>query len=205
MEFKPKLEALKRQIANFEEKYIKPHLPPDPLADPEEYDLDVKSYLILAHAALEEYFESIALKVVSLAEAKWIHSQTPTRTAMTIFLLYGVKFEIPFDDEALTDSLFNIIRKHFGECKRKFSTSIHDNHGCSPKYLKKILLPAGIDFQPEPKALSSLVQLGKNRGEYAHKGSARNIMAPEHAKEFVNDCLEFAEKIQIKVSSEWNI
>jgi RiboL-PSP-HEPN len=204
MEFKLKLDALKQQIASFEEKYIKHHLPADPSEDPEEYDLDVKSYFILSHAAFEEYFESIALKVVSIAEEKWILHKTPTKTAMAIFLFTNIKFKIPDDDEPLEDNLFNIFRKQFGECKRKFSNDITKNHGCSPKYLKKILLPAGIDFQPDTNALNSFTQLARNRGQYAHKGSARNILVPEDALDFVNDCLEFAEKIQIELSIEFN-
>src|ERR1700739_250967 len=50
-------------ILSLEDAFLKKHLS-NPLAAPADYDLDVKSYCILCHAAFEDFTELIALKVM---------------------------------------------------------------------------------------------------------------------------------------------
>lgn len=64
MDIDDKYKELESYIVELEQTFIAKHIPAKPEATPENYMFDVKSYCILSYAALEEYFETIALKVM---------------------------------------------------------------------------------------------------------------------------------------------
>ena len=74
-----------------------------------------------------------------------------------------------------------------------------ENHGIDIKYLRKLLLPIGIDVPRDAKDLAPLDTLKNVRGTYAHS-YARIIkpLAPEDAEKAVDDVLEMVTKIKDK-------
>ena len=84
--------------------------------------------------------------------------------------------------------------------KSSFSKNIHANHGASPKYIRKLLVPVGIDFNPDANTKNSIIKLAKSRGDYAHKGRVSRVMSPEDAEKIVADYLAFSETIRDKAN-----
>ena len=79
----------------------------------------------------------------------------------------------------------------------KYATQ--ENHGIDVKYLRKLLVPVGIDVPQNAKYLTSLESLKNIRGAYAHSYARNNKpMAPEDARSIAFDVLEMIQKIKNK-------
>lgn len=193
--------ALKDEINELEEQFIKAFIPADPSVGPNEYGHPVKAYCILCHAAFEEYFEEVALKVMTFSVTHWLnktHTVKTTETLMTLACYYGLKFKIDEDEKNLETPIRDYLRKIFEEVKRKFSKDIIENHGISIKYLRKILLPVAVDIKKDVTLLNSLQKLASERGAYAHKRIIQKVLTPEDAKKLVEDCLKLCEDVKDK-------
>lgn len=190
-------QELQGRILEYEERFISKFVPADPQVGPEEYELDVKAYCLLAHASLEEFFERVALKVMSHATDGWISRREVSETTVMLLGKYGLKYGLPAkDSKAGNVSVFEHIRGMLDEAKTRFSADVSMNHGMSPRYLEGLLVPVGPDFRPNGNMLNSLSHLARQRGAYAHKGLVRTVMAPEDAQKYVSDCMQFAESIK---------
>jgi hypothetical protein len=187
---------LQKHINELEQEFIQPFLPANPAIGPDQYALKVRAYCILSHAAFEEFFETIALEVMDRSITEWLNTRKITDSLLTLVSCYGLKIDIEDDKlQKVFDHLYRLLE----EAKRTFSREIHDNHGISQKYLRKLLIPVGLDLkQDDPVLLNSLVQLSNERGPYAHKGTVNRVLAPEDAKKYVVDCLELCSDIRLK-------
>ena len=170
--FENLLIELKEYIQRLEVTFIHQFIT-NPTAKPDEYELQVKAYCVLCHAALEEYFEGIAREVMNQYLKEWAGSGK------------------------YTDPLIAFVSYH-GE---KFLDNVDKNQGASIKYLKKLLEPISIEITEHIK-LSSLSTLASKRGEYAHKRGKR-VLAPESARDYVCDCLELCEDVKTKAESKF--
>lgn len=75
--------------------------------------------------------------------------------------------------------------------------AIDGNHGADIKYLKKLLLPIGIDIPHDVDYVNALEKLKDIRGTYAHSFSrAKKTTSPEDAKAIVNDVLRLAQNLK---------
>lgn len=168
----------------------------NPLASPDEYDLDVKSYCILSHAAFEDFIESISLKVMEIC----IENYTVKRkfSESIISLLHfkssaGIKYINKLDEKTPIVNTFDYVRKELVEIKSSFSQEIVHNHGVSIKYIRQLLMPIAIDITNDDTILDSLKQLASERGFYAHRflerGTVKRSIEPEKAVIIVEDCL----------------
>lgn len=202
-DFENLLKELKKHIEDLQKTFIDAFIPTDPSTRPEAYEHQVRAYCILCHAAFEEYFENIALKVMSLSLNEWMISRKYTDTLMTLVLYYGLKIEIDEDEEKAETKVFDYLRPLFEDIKNKFSTDVHKNHGISLKYLRKLLIPVAIDIKEDIGQKNSLQKLAKERGEYAHKGLIKTVLAPEDARSYVNDCLNLCEDVKAKAESKF--
>src|SRR6266496_4836232 len=185
---------LNKIIVDLENKFINPYLPTDPNIPPAAYSLDVKAYCVLSHAALEEYFERIARKVLENFVVA-IYDRRRKIDRGILMLIRSHADTIKFADE--TKETIHYLRELSETVNKRFSNYIHNNHGISAKeYLANLMLPLGIDIPRDPILLNSLDQLAKERGEYAHLGTVQKILSPEDAKAYVHDCLILSEKIK---------
>ncbi len=193
---------LSRRVHDYRSKFIDPFIPANPEIGPEKYELDVKAFCLLSHAALEEFFEKIALLVMQHSVDSWVMMKKLTDTALMLIGRYGLKYELSEEDEANEISVYTHVRLMLDQAQRRFSKDVYDNHGASPKYLRAILVPIGIDFMPDTNAANSLTQLAKQRGLYAHRGLAHSVLSPEDALKYVEDCLEFAKGIRDRANQK---
>lgn len=192
-------QELVSRLKEYEQRFLKSHIPGKFAVGPEEYELDVKAYCLLSHAAFEEFFEQVALHVMKCAVEAWTEHRQATDVAIMLLTRYGLTYGLPDkDSDVLRDqsSVFDHIRRMLNQAKARFSKEIYNNHGMSPKYLVNLLTPVGIDFSPDPNTYNSLTQLAKQRSSYAHKGLRPDVMPPEDALNYVSDCLRFAEEIK---------
>lgn len=189
--------------------YLHKHLA-NPLATPEDYDLDIKSFCILSHAAFEEFVETTVLAVMDDAISKYQSKKKITAPLISLMHFKGghnnyleTKNEKKIMEEI--DSFFDYNRKKLDEIKKIFSNEVYDNHGIALKYLKKLLIPVAIDISKEVNWNNSLKMLADERGAYAHKfmdkdnkGRVKQSINPELAKTIVDDCSEMCKDIMNK-------
>lgn len=187
--------GLEAQLLVYKERFIDPHLPAKPGIEPSSYELDVKAFCLLVHAAFEDYFEKMCLHLMQHAIDAWISSKTLTDTLLILLCHYGGSCAISDKDNQKELAPFDYIRIVAGNVKQRFSKDIYDNHGISPRHLRSILLPVAIEFSPDPNTINSLVKLSLERGEYAHHYIMRSL-APEDADKYVQDCLKLADNVK---------
>lgn len=179
-------------------KFLKRHRE-NPLSTPEEYNDDVKAYCILSHAYLEEYFEVIAMKVMSISLKLFEVKKEITSPLLTLLSYSNHRYELLADTGKVRyKSVNERLRSVIDSTKTQFSAEIHHNHGVSENYLRKILGPVSIDVPQNPNLLNSLVKLADARGSYAHM-NAKRTLAPEDAKNYVEDCILISIEVNMKV------
>ncbi len=184
-------------IEGLEKSYLTKYLA-DATASPNDYDLDVKSYCILCHAAFEEFVETIALKVMDNTIENFVTSHIISEPLVSLmhFKSTGESYLNKAEEENKIEIItsYDYIRNKLLEIKERFSKEIFNNHGVSLKYIKQLLMPVAIDIPNDPNLLNSLKKLANERGAYADKlrdkGSIRKSISPENAKEFVEDCIK---------------
>jgi len=183
-------------------EFIAPYLPADPSVSPVDYELSVKAYCLLAHAAIEEYLESVALGVMIACIDNWTVSRKYADSLTTLVARYGLTFEVVEKNVAYEKRVVDHLKELFDEAKRRFSQDVFDNNGISIDYLKQLFLPLAIDIDSDVNVINSINKLSKERGSYAHKGGARVVLSPEDARNFVVDCLKLCEDIRIKANTK---
>lgn len=184
------LDKLELYLLELEEKYIDIHN--NPLENPEDFKLDIRSYCVLSHAAFEEFVENICLYVLNEIEEKFANTQRISYS--TLCLLHFNSNAKDIDDKSWEDNdrLFDYLLKEIKNIKSSFSKYIMDqNHGVGLKYLKKLLVPLGLYTPLDPKYQTALDSLAQLRGGYAHT-SHRSVrsLSPEDAKTQVRDVYE---------------
>lgn len=187
------------RILLLEAKFIEPFLPANPLTLPHQYELDVRAYCVLSHAAIEEFVERVVLDLMNEKIQLWLQFRTYSDVLLTLVTYYGLKFEMDDDKAMASTKVFDHLRKILNTAKVRFSKDISENHGAAVKYLRKLLIPVAVDVMDDLNLLNSLQQLAKERGEYAHKtGSVQRVLAPEDAQQYVFDCLLICDDIRAK-------
>lgn len=195
-------------IATLELTYLRKYLA-DTTTTPTDYDLDVKSYCVLCHAAFEEFAETIAVQLMDSSIEKYKLHKTVSETIVTLmhFKSDGKSYldKAEDDDKIEIISTYDYIRTRLEDAKDKFSREIFNNHGVSLKYMKQLLMPVAIDITTDPSLQSSLTNLAKERGAYAHKlrekGTLRKSVSPEDAKTFVSDCIKICDDLRTKANA----
>lgn len=184
-------------VARLEDTFINSFLL-EAAAKPEEYDLPVRAYCVLSHAALEEYFEGIALYVMKQSINDYVLHKRVRDSLLTLTAYNQLELKVNEDESTDEIRTFDVIRPMLEDVKTRFSRSVHKNQGISIKYLRRLLNPVAVDIKQDSNLKNSLMQLAKERGTFAHRGAARKIVSPEDAKNYVNDCLELCRDIKDK-------
>src|SRR5882762_9057412 len=89
---------LEKHLARLEESFIKSFLTAA-TANPLDYDLPVRAYCVLSHAALEEYVEEAAMYVMTQSIDEFVMKQKYRDTLLTLATCYGLKLEIDEDEK----------------------------------------------------------------------------------------------------------
>lgn len=121
---------------------------------------------LLCHAEFEDYFESIALYLLSTAERKWTQRKVANYNLVALFMWHE---KIAKNDTC--ESKANMIIADF----RK---EIKGNHGIKEENIKKLFTPLGYKIDDfDATFISTLSSFGTLRGETAHT-SANKTQQP---------------------------
>ena len=173
---KAHIDQLEMYLLELEEKYINPHI--DPLQTPKDYELDVRSFCVLTHAAFEEFVEYICIYLLNEIETNFINNQRISYSSLCLLHFKGTDKDV--DDDTWNDGekIFDRLKSQIKDIKSSFSNYImENNHG----------------------KVTSLNNLAKYRGTYAHTSHRKPLtVSPEDAWHCVNDvygmCMKLADK-----------
>lgn len=190
--------TLQDYLLDIEIKYICP-LEKKLLLDKAD-ELDLRSYCVLSHAAFEEFAENMSLKVLDEITKNFANTK---QISVGLIMLLHIKGS-PEDIDKI-DLLYDYILEKLKDIKSSFSKEIAtNNHGVSLKYLKRMFIPIGIDIPNDSRLISSLDQLAKYRGDFAHKFSSKKIKtipSPLDLVSYVSDITEMMGEIVRRVKS----
>ncbi|WP_109806795.1 hypothetical protein [Sphingosinithalassobacter portus] len=203
--------ALKDEAAHLRARYIEAYVPARPEHKPETFEYDVKAYLLLFHAAFEEFVEAISEGVLGQVETDFLAKKI-TLATVCLLAAHGISFTLPDLDNEADQTSFEHVREGIEAAKRAHSKALKDNHGISPKYLRWLLIPVGLNVPRGPE-VDSLKKLANARGSFAHTMAklakygdykkATDVMTPEVADDVVVDCLKIADDLCAGVKAAW--
>lgn len=121
---------------------------------------------LLCHAEFEDYFESVALRLLSTAEKKWLERKIANYNLSALFIWHD-----KIDKNDAYDTKARMIIADF----RK---EIKSNHGIKEDNIKKLFGPLGYKIDEfDATFISTLSSFGALRGETAHT-SANKTQQP---------------------------
>lgn len=184
-----KYENLEDRIFDLILKFIYPHAT---LSGPSgSFSLDVQCFAILCHAAFEEHLEDICISVSEEVIEKFDNSDRVSLSTICLLCFLVQHPSLENDSWKDTDRIRERFRTKIHEAVIKYKTEIEGNNGISMKYLKKMLIPIGLDLPVSLKERASLDTLASYRGGFAHLYSSKikTIPDPKNISEIVFDVL----------------
>ena len=117
----------------------------------------LKGLRLLCHAEFEDYFESVALKLLGVAEKKWVNQRIANYNLASLLVCHE-KIEKRDDIQTKVHKIIIDYRQ-----------LIRDNHGIKEKNIKKMYEPLGYSINDfDTVFLATLSSYGELRGEIAH-------------------------------------
>ncbi|HCA9356397.1 TPA: hypothetical protein MYJ87_003256 [Klebsiella pneumoniae] len=199
-------DTLVRVNTNLYNRYILPHIGVVDSTD-EVFSLDVKSYLILLHAAIEDYIEGISV-FTSNAACELFKNEGKITLPLMFLFAKSKSFKDRVSDKKLSEELHDSPRdfmvSSLGDINANAVAGAIDNNGINVRYLNNLLQHCGINFDVSENDFISWKSLADHRGDYAHavvfnhgkKPKATKLISPEDARDLGNDCIRFSEKIR---------
>lgn len=121
---------------------------------------------LLCHAEFEDYFESVALRLLNAAEKKWLDKKIANYNLSSVFIWHD---RIDKNDTNETKARMIIT---------DFRKEIKSNHGIKEDNIKKLFGPLGYKIDDfDAMFISTLSSFGTLRGETAHT-SANKTQQP---------------------------
>lgn len=133
--------------------------------------LKVRSYILLSHAALEEYLEDLCKDVASIAVRKYKQHGNITNALLGL-ISSGLLDDISIGKakKKVKQDLFHNIEIFATEALTQFHSVINNNNGIKKANQLSLLLPIGVDPESTDFAtLAALDAFGTKRGDVAHK------------------------------------
>ena len=187
-------------------RYIAPHKG-NINSTQDDFSLDVKSYLILLHAAIEDYIEGISVFSSNAACEKFKNEGVVTVPLLFLFAK-SKSFKERIADKKLNEEVINspkdFLLSSLGDIHSLAVSNAIDNNGINVKYLNGLLQHCGIHFDTTDNDFISWKSLADYRGDYAHavvfnhgkKPTAKKLLSPEDAMNLGADCISFSLKIK---------
>lgn len=203
--------ALEQELADLKAKFLEDFLPAKPEDGPEDFEYEVKSFSLLSHAAFEEYVEAVSEAMMLKVEGDLLENKT-TLSTVCFLTAYGIKLEFPDDDDTEDQSCFEHVREAIKKAKALHSTALMENHGFSAKYMRRLLIPVGINMPRGPE-MESLKKLAEARGSFAHTMAklahygaykrAKRPLTPEEVAGAADDCRAICATLRDRAKAVW--
>lgn len=122
-----------------------------------EQNYKTRAYLLLAHAELEAYFEDRAKSRAEIANAQWKRAGVCSPVLSRLVVHHQKELEA-------------ISKNSVEKAVNFYLNNVENNHGILDKDLMSLLLPIGLSHADlDTRLVSACHQLGRKRGEFAHK------------------------------------
>jgi len=140
--------------------------------------LRLRSYVLICHAAFEEYLEQLSLAVLS-ESLKCFESDGKIRDPLLCACgYYKLLPGLAGRDRKIGDAAHDLLYDMFKKAINEHASAIDGVHGIKTKDQEAILLPVGVNLFDFDRVLSqALNSFGGNRGKYAH-GLGAKMMTP---------------------------
>ena len=156
--------------------------------------LDVAAVVVLTHGAVENFVEGLALWVLDQSVANWTARQRASRCIASLLLFQGS----PAAPDVPT-TIFDNLRTSLAAAKETVSRAIHENNGISPRHLRGLFYPLGVDVPTDAVQTASLDLLVRIRHQWAHQfrfGGARVLKSARDIQVTIKDCIDFADGLR---------
>jgi hypothetical protein len=158
---KAELIALRRYLKELEVHFLSGHLTATALGPPNRAEiLDVGAFVVLAHGAMENFVEGVALWVLTKLVFNWTTTQRAIRCTASILL-----YQQPGKVEAGT--VYDTLREALNLANKSASHTIQENNGISPQHLRVLFHPLGVNVPDEPILAGSLEMVVALRHHWA--------------------------------------
>ena len=135
--------------------------------DSEELDR-IAAYVVLVHAEIESYLETVCAKASDTAIAKWRTTRASSRTLLALIVFLEKKKQVSSGTSLFSDgrSLIRLVDETYAS----YGSVIRNNNGIKESNLRRLLLPLGLlEMELDGGLLRALDDLGSKRGKVAHK------------------------------------
>ena len=192
-------QALRRSIAEFEGRFLSEHLASPPSLSPpgRKELLDVAAFVVLTHGSVENFVEGLALWVLDRSVSNWTTRRRVSRCTVSL-LLFQSAAAVP---EAPT-TIFDNLRVSLDEAKESVSKAIRENNGITPRHLRELFYPLGVDVPTAAVQTASLELLVRIRHQWAHqfRFGAQVLRSAKDIKVTADDCIAFADDLRRKAA-----
>ena len=156
--------------------------------------LDVAAFTVLAHGAMENFIEGLALWALDRVQHNWEMKQRASRSTAAL-LLHSTVPNINFATSTI--SVYDTLRQALNTAKSEKSIAINENNGVAPKHLRELLCPRGIDVPNNSMLLASLNTLVTLRHDWAHQNrfGAKYTKTAVDLQKIAADCVLIAEAL----------
>lgn len=144
------------------------------------------AFMVLGHAALEDYVEGMALEVIDEC-IRGFRSDRRARIALMALSAYSSKFEVPEHFAGGPWHMEEVLR----EGRQRLFALTEANHGVRDSNLLSLWLPIGLkESDMGPSWLDEMRDFGTARGDFAHKRpGAKRWLDPGEALQRVEKLL----------------
>lgn len=139
------------------------------------HHLKVQSYLLLCHAAFEEYIESLAKIILDESVKEFNNKGEINRCIVSLIVFETVaQFDKNTPRKQIRANVVSNLSKFVNVAKNNHVGTINGNNGVKLRDQRAVLLPVGIDpEEADSVTAASLDAFGVKRGGIAHKFKIR--------------------------------
>ena len=140
------------------------------------HELKLKSYVLLCHAAIEEYLEGVSLAVLRGSLRAFEADGTVRDPLLAASSFYKIVLNAEVSSRSAGDPLQDVLEVVFRRAMDEHRKSVDENHGVKTKDQDALFLPIGVRLFDFDRLLSqSLNSFGALRGGFAHGFGIRTI------------------------------
>lgn len=135
------------------------------------HHLKVQSYVLLAHAAFEEYLESLSEAIVKVSVDRYNAGRTINECIMGLIVFETIaQFDKQSSRKAIKSEVVKKLDQFVNVARVNHSNHVSNNNGVKGKDQKALFFPLGIDPEDVDAATyAALDAFGTKRGGIAHK------------------------------------
>jgi len=147
------------------------HRVPDNLCKNNLHHLKVQSYILLAHAAFEEYLENLSESIVQESVARYNKGRTINECVMGLVVFETIaQFDKNSSRKAIRADVVKKLDQFVNLAKSNHSVQVFNNNGVKGKDQNALFFPLGIDPEEvDAITYAALDAFGAKRGGIAHK------------------------------------